>query len=245
MPFITFTYKATPLVAKTLIEKPAVIGKYGLIKRGLEKLSPQDQLAKEREAEPDYIRKGFYVRMPMEDQFGRALYFDMTYILPFGDLISGNIFEGAKSGQSLAGAALSKFPALNMIGELYSNEDFFGNPIIKATSTDPMEVGRDVLGYLINAYGPPPFTQTPSRLIQATQLGGMKPEEVGQKRTITEEVLRNFGLKVQPFKLEQQQGAREREARDALQELLKEKGEIREKTIPYIPKKQGGSILGR
>ena len=237
MPFITFTAKATPLVGRTLVEKPAVIGKFGFVKKGFEKLSPEDKLAEERKSEPEYMKNGFYVRMPFEDQHGRSLYFDLTYILPFGDLISGNMFEGGKPNEPFTRTALRKFPALNMIGELYTNEDFFGQPIIKASSTDTLEQGIDLFGWLAKAYGPPPFTDTPFRLKQALELSKLKPEEIGQKRTITEEVLRNFGLKVQPFKLEQQQRARAREAREALQDLLEETGAIKTFEVPFIPKK--------
>src|SRR3990167_2160067 len=71
MPFITFSFKATPFVAKTLITHPARIGKYGFVKRGIENMSDPEKLRKEREAEPDYIKKGFFVRLPFEDQHNR------------------------------------------------------------------------------------------------------------------------------------------------------------------------------
>lgn len=236
MPFITFTYKTTPLIGKTLITKPAKIGKYGLIKRDFEKLSPEKQLEEERKAEPDYMRKGFYVRLPIEDQHGRPLYFDMTYILPFGDIFSGSMFETERPGEPFQKSALRKFPLLNAVGELYTNEDFFGEQIVKSTSDDPIEVGKDIISYLIKQYGPPPFTETPKRLKQALELEDMTKAERGSKRTVTEEILRNFGLKVKPFVTEQEKSRREREAREGIQTLLEQEGVVKEFKRPFIPK---------
>jgi len=237
MPFITFTYKATPFVAKTLIQNPARIGKYGLIKKGVENLSPEKQLAEERANEPDYIKKGFFVRLPFRDQFGRSLYFDMTYILPFGDLISGNLFEGENQGEAYTTSMLRKFPALNIIGELYRNEDFFGNPIVKAKSDNGVTIGVDILSYMAKQYGPPPFVDTPQRLVTSAQLDKLTSAQRGSKRTITEEILRNFGLKVKPFVNEQEKARRDRETKNAIQQLLGEEGIVREFQIPFIPKK--------
>ena len=237
MPFVTFSYLATPFVAKTLITHPARVGKYGFIKRGIENMSDPEKLRKEREAEPDYIKKGFYVRLPFEDQHGRAMYFDMTYILPFGDLISGNLFEGERTGEAPTTAVLRKFPLLNIVGELYTNQDFFGEPIVKAKSTDTLDIGRDIMFYALKSYGPPPFVDTPERLLTAAKVSKMTAAERGSKRTITEEILRNFGMKVKPFVLKQEQARREREKKTQLQTLLEQEGVVREFKVPYVPKK--------
>ena len=236
VPFITFTVKATPFVAKTFITKPATIGKYGLIKRDFEKLSPQDQLSEERKSEPDYIRNGYFVRLPVEDQHGRSLYFDMTYILPFGDLIAGTLFQASRPGERLGERMLSELPLFNILGELYSNKNFFGEEIIKANHTDPLEIGTDILSYLTKAYGPPPFTDTPGRIKTALSLGKIPKDEINQKRTLSEEILRNFGLKVQPYDLEQQKRGRKFESIEAASSFLKAEGLVKDFTRVYIPK---------
>ncbi len=237
LPFVTFTVKATPLVAKTAITHPARIGKFGLIKRGFESMSPEDQLTAERANEPDYIKSGFFVRLPFEDKLGRAMYFDMTYIMPFGDLLSGNWLEAERKGETLLTSTLRKNPVFGAVGDLYSNTDFFGEPIIKASSTEPHEAGRDILVYLTKQFAPPPLTLTPERILQATQISGMSEAEIGTKRTITQEILRNFGLKVTPFNLRQEQSRREREAREELTKLLEEEDVIATFKRGFIPRR--------
>jgi len=39
------------------------------------------------------LKMDFYIKLPMKDKQGRSAYFDLTYILPFGDLLAGNFFE--------------------------------------------------------------------------------------------------------------------------------------------------------
>ena len=64
----------------------------------------------------------------------------------------------------------------------------------------------------------------------------MTPDERGQKRTIKEEILRNFGAKVTPFRVRQEGARRERENRDVLTKLLEEEEVIRTFTRGFIPK---------
>src|SRR3990167_8659380 len=92
-PFITFTVKSTPIVVETLVKAPQRISVIGKIKQGIENLSDIKETDEERKNEPSWVKDGFYIKLPIKDKEGRSAYFDLTYILPFGDLMAGNFFE--------------------------------------------------------------------------------------------------------------------------------------------------------
>lgn len=249
-PFITFTYKATPQIVTTAITKPGIISKYGKMARGIESLTTPEELKKEKETEPSWMKSGFYVRMPNKDKYNRTGYFDLTYILPFGDLMSGNLFETQKEkGQTIIQAALSKSPALNIIQELSKNEDFYGNKIVKPSSLTPEKQGGDIMSYLTKQYGPAllNFTGVPggqqgtlSRSLQFQQQGEEKPLEAETRttRTIPQELLRTIvGIKTQPFNISREQTRKEKARKQQLADLLEQYGITRNFDITYVPKK--------
>ena len=252
-PFITFTYKVTPQVAKTLVKKPTKISNIGKIKQGIENMSDSEELKRERASEPDWIRDGFYIKLPMKDEHGRSAYFDLTYIMPFGDLMSGQLLERKTKREtglpeSPAESALRKTPLLNVIKELGSNEDFYGNKVFKESDTIAEQLG-DLMLYLVRTYSPPLVgDQLPGGyrydgakrppVIQRVKEGQKKAVEGKgfQTRTLKQELLRNIGIKIQPMDVETQEGYSEWEKRKALKTFLEEEGVTKEFSIPYIQK---------
>ena len=124
----------------------------------------------------------------------------------------------------------------NISPKNYLEGNFFGEEIIKANHTDPLEVGIDIVNYLAKAYGPPPFTDTPQRIKTALELSKLPKDKINQKRTIIQEIIRNFGLKVQPYDLQQQKTARKFETLEAASSFLKAEGLVKDFTRVYIPK---------
>lgn len=243
-PFVTFTYKATPQVLRTVITRPGKISSIGKIARGVESLSPKEVLAEERAVEPNYIRDGFFVRLPNKDKLGRSGYFDLTYIIPFGDLVSGQFFGSPRPGESRIQSILREQPLFNAIAEIGANKDFFGQPIIKPDSIDPEQQGLDIFKYLARFYGPPSLFDFPFRLQQSAEFEAAKPEErvtsfggLRQTKTLAQEALRGLlGLKVQPIDVQSQRTFADRDKRKALEEYFKAKGIISEFKKPFIPK---------
>lgn len=254
LPFITFSYKVTPQVAKTLATKPTKISNIGKIKNAIEKQSDLGELSAERATEPSWIRDGFFVKLPMKDKEGRSAYLDLTYILPFGDLISGQLLQrdieretGLK--ESLPEAALGKSPFVNVIKELSKNQDFYGNRIFRKSDDVEDQLG-DVFRHLIKTYSPPLVAdQIPGgyrkgderRPAQWQQLfGGDTGTEAGrsQRRTTAQELLKQVGIKIQPVDLKIQARFAEQEKEKALRTLLGEEGVISEFTMPFIPKEK-------
>jgi len=247
MPFITFTYKATPVAIETALKNPQRIGAIGKIKQGIENLSDNEETARERATEPPWVKDGFYIKLPMKDSEGRSSYFDLTYILPFGDLVAGNFWErgmNLETGtpEAPATAILKKSPFLQLVAELGKNKDFYGNNIWK--NSDPAEKQtKDLFRHLIKTYSPPPLAEqlpggykADGTQTQRGIIGAMSPQErQDQQRTVSQEVLRNFGIKVQPIDADIQETYAEWNKKKGLETLLKEQGVLKELNIKYVP----------
>src|SRR3990167_8821252 len=260
VPFITFTYKATPQVAKTIITKPGKVRKIGKLKNAIENQSDIEELKKERAVEPQWIREGFYIKLPQKDKHGRSAYLDLTYILPFGDLIAGNYFERAISREtglpeSVPSAIAGKFAFVDIARRIWKNQDFFGNKVFKE-SDNPEKQIWDVSKYIIKTFAPPAVAdaipsgyriggeKAPSKFQKIGEEGRREEVEQGRfgRRTQLQELLGYTGLKISPFDLETQAGYSEKDKIKALTTLLLERGEIREFKSPFVPKelKEGG-----
>ena len=248
-PFITFTLKSTPLAVETIVKTPRRVSVFGKIKNSLEDLADIKETERERASEPPWVRDGFYIKLPIKDKHGRSAYFDLTYIIPFGDLVSGNFIErqikrdtGIK--ESLGEAALSKSPSLNFIKEISRNQDFYGNKIWKDSDSSEKQL-KDLFRHFTKTYLPPLVAdQIPggyNKKGERTQRGFVgavqsPSEEINQKRTLTQELLRQVGAKIQPIDAEIQETYQEWNRKKALEHLLTEKGVISQFQKYYIPK---------
>ena len=193
--------------------------------------------------------------MPVKDKHGRSMYFDMTYILPFGDLISGQFIERGierETGlpESVGESTLQKLPFLNIIKEIGKNQDFRGDKIVRE-SDEPAKQGADLFRYLLKFMAPPLLgEQLPGGITQRGErrpgrIAGIKEQQERFKegkeifgRTPMFELLRNVGLKIDPVDVELQESFMNSEKRKALQTLLKESGVISDFSIPFVPKEE-------
>ena len=252
-PFATFTYKVTPQVIKTLAAKPTKISNIGKIKQGIENMSNLKELERERASEPPWVRDGFYIKLPVKDKHGRSMYFDMTYILPFGDLVSGEVLARDVSRETglrepIGVSVLKKLPFLNIIREIGKNQDFRGDKIVR-DSDSPEKQAADLFRYLTKVMTPPlagellPGGITAQGERRPGKFGAFAEQREREKagkevfgRTPLFELLRNFGLKIDPVDAELQERFMTTEQRKALQTLLEEYDIIKEFKRPFIPK---------
>lgn len=245
LPFITFTTKVTPLAIETALKHPYRISAIGKVKNAIENMADIEMTARERASEPAWVRNGFYIKLPIKDKHGRSSYLDLSYILPFGDLISGDFMEpqvsrvtGLKEG--VIPALSRKSPFINVIRELTSNQDFYGNKIFRESDTSEKQIG-DVFRHLTKTYLPPLVAdQIPGGYDykgerRPTALARTRDVEGTQRRTLMQEMLRNVGLKIQPIDIDIQETYMEWEKKKALETLLTEKGPLREFSRSYIP----------
>lgn len=233
-PFITFTVKSTPAVIETALKNPERISVIGKMRQAIEEQADLQETERERASAPPWVKNGFYVKIPMKDKEGRSVYFDMTYILPFGDIVSGQFFErgsNIKTGlpESLPAAGLRKSPFISLVSELGKNSDFYGNKIWKESDTSEKQLG-DLMRHLSKTMLPPLVSdQIPGgyndrgERQQRGIVGALKPQErQDQQRTIMEELLRNIGAKVQPIDADIQETYQEWNKRKGLQNMLLE-----------------------
>jgi len=247
-PFITFTYKATPLAIETALKNPQRIGVIGKIKQGIEEQADLEVTERERQAEPPWVKDGFYIKWPYgEDSEGRSIYIDMTYILPFGDLVSGNFFDrgtNMKTGtpEQPGVAALSKSPFLNLVKELGTNQNFYGKQIARESDSTYKQM-TDLMMHIGKTYAPPlvgdlvpgGYNEDGTRDVRGMQEALTPNAEADMKRTATQELLRNFGVKVQPINVEIQEQYQDWNKQKALKTLLRERGIIDDLNITYVP----------
>lgn len=246
-PFITFTIKATPVAVETMMKHPQRVSSIGKIKNSIEKLSDPQETKEEKANEPSWMRNGFYIKLPFKDEQGRSAYFDLTYILPFGDLVSGNIIDQKISRETgvqegLPSAIVSNSPLVNTIKELTSNQDFSGNKIWKDSSSQGEKIA-EIMRYLTKTYLPPMvadqipggFKSDGTRVENKFQKV-MGASEENMNQNLIESMLGFVGMKIQPIDSDIQSSFMESERKKALRTLLVENG-AREFTSTYIPKK--------
>ena len=249
-PFITFTLKATPVAVETMLKYPRRVSVFGKIKNAIENMADIKETDEERASEPPWIRDGFYIKLPIKDKYGRSAYFDLTYIIPFGDLVSGQFIERqviTKKGtkESIPEAMMAKAPAMNFLKEISRNQDFYGNKIWKESDSTEKQLG-DLFRHLSKTYLPPliadqipgGYNDKGERQWRGFVGTAKKPaQELNQNRTLMEEMLRQVGVKIQPVDADIQSTYQEWNKRKALEKLLIENGILSEFNRTYIPKK--------
>ena len=259
-PFITFTAKATPVAIETALKHPGRISAIGKIKQGIESQSDIKKTARERASEPAWVRDGFYIKLPIKDKQGRSAYFDLTYIVPFGDLVSGDFVErqisretGLKEGAVIG--ALRKSPFFNFVKEISNNQDFYEDKIWKDSDSQDKQLG-DLFRHLTKTYFPPLIAdQIPGGYVTKGKYQGQRRPSVlersklasteNQYRTLQQEMLRNVGLKIQPVSADIQETYMDWEKKKALETILQEAGITKEFTRTYIPKEEDEKEPGR
>jgi hypothetical protein len=248
-PFITFTVKSTPVVLETAYKAPQRISVLGKIKNGIEKLADIEETQRERASEPSWVKDGFYIKLPIKDKQGRSAYFDLTYILPFGDILAGNFFERNQNlttgvPESQVTGAMNKSPFLQTVSAIAKNKDFYGNSIWKDTDSSEKQL-KDLMLYLTKVYVPPligdqlpgGYNEKGERQYRGIK-GALSASDENQKRNLAQELLRNIGAKIQPIDADIQETYQEWNKKKALQNLLLENGILNEFSRAYIPKKK-------
>jgi len=247
VPFVTFPLKATPVAIEAALTKTPRVSFFGKFRNGVENLSDIKETEEERKNLPTYIRDGFFVKLPVKDKNGRSAYFDLTYIIPFGDLLSGQLFERSisrKTGlkESLPVSVASKNPALNLIKELMTNQTFSGQRIVRPTDSLSKQIA-DMTNHINKTMAPPwmadqfpgGYKEDGSRVSTGIKKS-LESSPENQKRTLMQEVARNIGLKVQPIDVDIQESINDWNTKKGLQSLLKDKGGFKDFSSIYKPK---------
>lgn len=249
-PFITFGLKAAPVALETIAKNPRRVSVFGKIKTGFENQGDTKETERERASEAPWIKDGFYIKMPFKDSNGRSAYFDLSYILPFGDLVSGqftaseiNRETGLPENKLLSVA--SNAPAVNLAKEIFRNQDFYGDKIWQDSDSTEKKLG-DIMRHLSKVMLPPPVAdEIPGghksdgtrRQKGFTGTLSTPQNKINQQRNLMQEMLKQVGAKFQPIDADIQESMSEWNKKKALQTLGQEKGYLKELNINYVPKK--------
>ena len=133
-PFITFTYKALPVIAESIVTAPWRIGSvlatlYYLNDMSAAMLGLTERQRKELEAVLPERMKGRifgvpkFILLPWRDRYGQVQYLDLTYILPWGD-----IGETGGLGREL----VEKIPFVRRVAGLTRQLPLAGSPLVQA-----------------------------------------------------------------------------------------------------------------
>lgn len=251
VPFITFPLKATPIAIETALKHPRRVSVFGKIKNSMEKAADIKETERERASEPAWVKDGFYVKLPWKDEHGRSPYFDLTYIIPLGDILSGQLFErpiqkGTGVREIFPVAFASKSPLINFIKEISRNKTFTGAPIWRE-SDNWAQVSGDLTMYVMKTFSPPQIgAQLPvgydkdgNRLPAGIRgaLGVGKPNQgPTTRRDVSQELFSYLGLKVQPIDADINEQINEYNKVKGLRTLLEENGVVKSFSKSYIPK---------
>lgn len=125
-PFITYTSKALPAIARAGLKNPMRLYKYHLLFKASNKVAKEHLGLSDEEY--DTIKsnaRGQFVLLPERDMNGQAQTLDLSYILPWGDLGEQGGYGDSKMPPVLGGGG-----PLKGIQELASNKsNFTGKPI--------------------------------------------------------------------------------------------------------------------
>lgn len=156
MPFYTFPSKAIPRVMESIAQKPHTIAKYAILHWAMEKYSlhrlqlTEDDYAQIKKTMPDYMKNGSYMLMPYRDSNNDLRFFDLTYLLPWGQ-ISDFQQRGALN-------VIISNPMLQVVGDIQRNKDSFaGRKIWEDTDTEEEKFTKKVLHFWQSAAPLPPW----------------------------------------------------------------------------------------
>lgn len=208
-PFITFAYKSIPRFAETVVKEPTAISKYYKAFQNIE----QEGRDAEEGILPDYIKDGMYVRLPWQDSKGNSLYFNMNYILPWGNL-------GETGSMVLpSDPASTIIPVLKTVAEGGIPRNPFNDQEIYLETDDSEEKTIKLTNFLYQTLMPSLAPEIPGTGIK----GGysweklmaalfQKPDRDGNLRDVLPTLYDvGFGLKAQPINVENETGKRSNE----------------------------------
>jgi hypothetical protein len=234
VPFITFNLKSVGLVTSTLKYAPGRISVFGKARNALFNAAGVEG-EQEQESMPAWMRDdAFLLRLPWKDGEDRSMYFDLSYILPIGAIMSGEYLKNP----------IAANPVLQLVKELSQNQTFSGYKIFNE-SDDIDGVVADIFVHVSKLALPPVVEQ---QLPKGYDSKGNRVPGTMQKfatvdtqdrganeRSFYQEMFRLAGLNVTPYDLESREQSFDWTRKRNLETMLQENGILSQYTRPYLP----------
>lgn len=202
-PFVSFTYRAVPMMLEIAGKKPHKLMKLMMIAGGLNVLGSMlaggDDDDEERKMLPEEKAGKIWgmvpklVRMPWNDQHGHPVYLDIRRFIPVGDVF--DVGQGHSAVPILPG--LQPGGPMALAAEVVVNRSMFtGKPITLDTDT-PAQQAVKVGDYLYKAFAPNilglPGTYATTAVGDAAQ---GKTDAFGRQQSVAQAVASSFGVKL-------------------------------------------------
>jgi hypothetical protein len=228
-PFITFSYKAIPRVAESLVNNPLKLYKYKVAIDSFNNMSKQftgmddKQFKETMDALPPYAVKdvaGFPMQMmmPAKDKYGRPQVLGLENISPLamGTSIASNDQPGVISSQ------IASHPAIPLVVGAMTGKDFRGNKIVPPYEPDSSKLPK-TLKWAAEQITPPltPFLGFSANKIANAVAG--RPDRDGKDQTVTAALMdKILGIKITPVDMTRSQMFQALSDQSLVKELQKE-----------------------
>jgi len=146
-PFITFPAKAAPRLFEATIKHPLRVGKYILAFKYLTDYSKHklglsdEQYAEIKRNLPEEMRSNQWVLMPEKDKNNNLLFFNATYVSPWGELVSGGSMIPLPGGSVAEQIIAPTNPLFRVSAELITNKSIFTKQPIWKTGENWIKKG--------------------------------------------------------------------------------------------------------
>ncbi len=204
-PFITFTYKAIPRLTKEFARKPwkaaKWIGGLYVLQKLFDEMSGDspEEIEAERRVLPHYAQREMlpgqpsHLRLPWKDEEGRAKYFDLSFIVPWGDITEGvgDLSFGSRS-------IMPNNPVWNLWRDFSANEDVFLEKPLTYKHDTGGEVAIKLMKHAWKAAAP--GILDPNSIIKMKRVMFGEKDFRGRKYSTAEAIFDVFlGLKIRRF----------------------------------------------
>jgi len=209
LPFISYTYRAVPVIAKSLAERPWKIAKYATLAYMMNALAyaiTGDDEDEERRSLNERVQGRTWlgtprmIRMPWSDENGNPVFLDIRRWIPAGD-----VFDMAQSQGAIPVPAWLQFGGpIMMAAELFLNkQSFTGKEIYNPKTDTGLEQAQAVGGFAWRSWMPSAPWIPGSWYwdkISTAATGGR--DVLGRDYSVPLAVLSSVGVKLQPQDVE-------------------------------------------
>lgn len=207
-PFISFTYRAVPMLLKTIETKPWKLAKLmlfaGLLNAFGYALSGGDE-DEERRYLPNEKAGRLWgivpklIRIPWNDEHDSPVFLDVRRWVPVGDVIDTGATHAAVP---LIPAAIPGGPLALMAELLFNKSQFTGKEIVKGTDTG-VEAAQAVVDHLYKAFAPNIFFLPGTYSNKAVMDAGTGRTDVfGREQSVGMALASSVGFKVSSYPLD-------------------------------------------
>lgn len=209
-PFVTYFYKAFPVLLESAATKPWRLAPYVALPHIAAAFFAflhdvdKDDVEKLKQSLPEFLRsKENAMMLPVKDAAGRWQFFDFGYLLPWSMFQeAGTQAAKGDASEAIRTAGLLGGPIADMIVTLKTGIDPFTKRPIYDKRDPPQDQMRDIMSYLARATLPPWMTDQ-SFALKMWDAYKQNPTKYGDPPlTMGQAAARGFGMNVYPVEPE-------------------------------------------